>query len=81
MSLRYDALRFRQCTRPRITVRKLASIFQCAPKQRTIRVSVRAAEKRAQADDAFAIGLDQRNVDAVHRRAAHQADAAEEPHS
>ena len=53
---------------------------QRGSQNRPFRRRVRNFDVRAETDDGVAVGVDERDVDAVHRRAAHEADSPAKRH-
>ena len=63
----------RQAARPRIAVLEQGRVRGRAAQQRPIRLGIGKESAAAKRDDLLPVGLNDRDIDAIHRGAAHQA--------
>ena len=62
----------RQAARPRIAVLEQGRVPGRAAQQRPVRLVIGKKSRLAKRDDLFPVGLYERDIDAIHRGAAHQ---------
>ena len=74
---RHQFFGFRERAWTRIPIGERNGVRELAPKHGAIVVRVRAIAGRAKRSDVIAVGFDQRNVDTIQRRSAHQADGSQ----
>ena len=74
--------RFRSAERtwPHLAIGQARGIVERRAEQRTLLLGIGPEAGRPQTLDRLAVGLDQRHIDAVHGRAAHQADGNKRGH-
>ena len=76
-----DALGVAEPAGPRRPVRETGGIGERAAQGLALGVGVGAVPGRPERHDPLAVGLDERDVDAVERRAAHQPDGPHQGHA
>ncbi len=74
MRISHDALGLRESSETVLTRGHAARILQCSPQNRPFLVAVGLEQRWPEFGYPLTIGADQRRVDAVHRRTAHQTE-------
>ena len=75
----HKCVRFGQHARTLLPVRQFRALHERLPQQMPLRVGIWPVTRRPKAGDAFAISFNQRHVDTVERRPAHQPDRPDHP--
>ncbi len=81
MGLRHQRFGLLERARPRIAVGKACGIGERPAQQLAFRQRIGPARGRPEARNALPVGLDQRDIHAVDRGPAHQADGTDVPHA